>query len=91
MMTQSFIIPPFFIEVDGVFVQVIEVLKTSLVSGESYYHVVVSVNYKGIKSRRFTLDVRNEKELVNKLKVEIAKIKMIEYCYGLSEVRRLIS
>jgi len=82
---------PLTIEVDGFKVTLHEVLKSGLVSGEWWYHVVVSIDYKGIRSRRYTLDVRNTKELMNKLKIEITKLKVIEYSEGLSEVKRLIT
>jgi hypothetical protein len=91
MESASFQIPPFFIEVDEIPVTIIEVLKTTLISGETWYHVVVQINYKGIKSRRYTLDVKSEQDLINKLKIEITKIKVIEYTHGLPEVRRLIT
>jgi len=84
-------LPPFFLEVDGCKVQVLEVLKSQLVSGATWYHIAVIIDYKGIKSRRYTLNVRDTKDLLNKLKVEITKIKFIDYGYGLAEVRRLIS
>jgi len=91
MESSTFQIPPFFIEVDEIPVTIIEVLKTALISGETWYHVVVQINYKGIKSRRYTLDVKSEQDLINKLKIEITKLKIIEYTYGLPEVRRFIT
>lgn len=91
METSTFNIPPFSIEVDGFQVDVLEVLKTQLISGDTWYHVVVQINYKGIKSRRYTLDVKNEKDLLNKLKIEITKVKFIEYAYGINELKRLIT
>lgn len=84
-------LPPFSIEIDGVEVEVLEVLKTELVSGDTWYHVVVCINYDGIRSRRYSLDVRSMEELVNKLKVEITKIKFIDYAYGRLAVRRWIT
>jgi len=91
METNSFHIPPFVIEIDGVPVEIIEVLKSELVSGDTWYHIVVSINYNGIKSRRYSLDVKDIKDLTNKLKIEITKIKFIHYAYGIDEVKRLIS
>lgn len=84
-------IPPFSIEVDGHVFDVIEVLKTQLLNGETWYHVVVRLNYKGIKSRTYTLDVRSEQDLINKLKAEVTKVKFMEYAYGIDELRRLIT
>jgi len=78
-------------DVDGFKITLHEVLKTKLISGHEWYHAVVSIDYKGIRSRRYTLDVRDMKDLVKKLKVEITKLKVVEYAEGLSEVRRLIT
>jgi len=91
METATIQLPPFFLEVDGCHIKVLEVLKTELISGDTWFHVAVTIDYKGVKSRRCTLNVRNTQDLLNKLKVEITKIKFIDYGYGMDEVRRLIS
>jgi uncharacterized membrane protein YcfT len=83
-------VPPFFIEIDGYPVQVLEVIKSELISGDVWYHVVISIFYKEIKSKRYSLDVKDTKDLINKLKLEITKIKFTDYAYGLDEVKRLI-
>jgi len=90
MATETFRLPPFFIEVDGIPVEVLEVLKSELISGDTWYHVVVRIIYNGIKSRRYTLDVKDIKDLTNKLKIEITKIKFIDYAYGIDQVKELI-
>jgi hypothetical protein len=82
---------PIFLEVDGVPVMLIEVSKQEPLYGSPYYITSVKIIYKGIHSRTFPLFVRDTKELINKLKVEITKIKFIEYMYGLDEVKRVIS
>jgi len=91
METATLQLPPFFLEVDGVRVQVVEVHKRKLITGEVWYIVSVKVFYKGMTSRTYPLFVRDTKDLVNKLKVEITKLKFIDYGYGLEEVARLIS
>jgi len=82
---------PFFIEVDGVPVRIVEASRQQFVSGDVWYIVSVSIIYKNIRSRVFPLFVRNMQDLMNKLKVEITKVKFIEYAYGLEEVKRLIT
>jgi hypothetical protein len=82
---------PIFIEVDGVAVQLVEVSKHQLASGEAWYIVSARIMYKGMQSRVFPLFVKNTQDLMNKLKVEITKVKFIEYSYGMDEVRRLIA
>jgi len=65
--------------------------KRKLITGEVWYIVSVRVFYKEMTSRTYPLFVRDTKDLVNKLKVEITKLKFIDYGYGLEEVARLIS
>jgi len=91
METIKFQIPPFSIEVDGCLVDVLEVLKREIVTGDTLFFVVVQRRYKDVVSRRFTICVKSEKELINKLKIEITKIKFLEYAYGFEEVKRLIT
>jgi len=89
METATLQLPPFFLEIDGVPVQVVEVHKREPITGEVWYIVSVRIIYKGVSSRTYPLFVRNTKDLKNKLKVEITKLKFIEYAYGLDEVKRL--
>ncbi|RLI87532.1 MAG: hypothetical protein DRP01_01615 [Archaeoglobales archaeon] len=84
-------IPPFFLKIDGELVEVLEILKSRLITGEEWYHVVVSIHYRGMRGKPYSLSVRSLKELENKLKIEITKLKMIEFAYGIEEVRRLIT
>ena len=82
---------PIFLEVDGIPVMLVEVSKQTPAFGEPYYIASLKIFYKGIASRVFPLFVQDERDLVNKIKVEITKIKFIEHMYGLEEVRRLIT
>jgi len=91
METIKFQLTPFSLEVDGYLVDVLEVLERKLVTGDTWFFAVVQIHYKGITSRKYTLAVRSEKELINKLKIEITKIKYLELIYGLKEVERLIT
>lgn len=84
-------ITPFFMEIDGVTVEVLEASKTEFVWGETTYTVSVKIIYKGIHSKVFPLFVKNLNDLINKLKVEITKVKVLEYTYGLDEVKRVIT
>ena len=91
METIKFQLTPFSIEVDGYLVDVLEVLKRTRITGETWFFAVVRIRYKDILSRTFTIPVRSEKELINKLKIEITKIKFLEYAYGLEEVKKVIA
>jgi len=90
METTGIYITPFSIIVDGVPVRILEVLKTALDPENPQYHVTVQIDYHGTKSRIYTLDVRDTRDLVKKLKVEITKIKMLRYVYGEEEAKRVI-
>ena len=84
-------IPPFSVKVDDAVATVWEVIPITLPTGEKRYHVTLSIRYKGIESRRFFLDVRDTRDLVNKLKIELAKLKIIEYGYGGEALRRVMT
>jgi hypothetical protein len=87
MMNFSLQLTPFFVDVDGVTVQIIEASKTLF----NEYIVSVRIIYKGIYSRIFPIAVQSTDDLMNKLKVEISKIKFIDYTFGIEEVKRLIT
>ena len=78
-------------EIDGVTVEVLEVLKHQLISGDKYYTVALRIHYKNIISKIFHLTVKNIEELKNKLKIEITKIKFMEQSYGLKYVKGVIT
>jgi hypothetical protein len=82
---------PQLLEVDGVPVMLVEVSKQEPLYSQPYYIASIKLIYKGIHSKVFPLFVKNTNELMNKLKVEITKIKFIDYMYGLEEVRKLIT
>jgi len=91
METISIPIPPFSIKVDDAVATVWEVIPITFPTGEKYYHVTLTITYKGIKSKKFFLDVRNNKELINKLKIELTKLKFIEYAYGGEALRAVMT
>ena len=87
MMNFSLQLTPFFVDIDNVIVQIIEASKTPF----NEYIVSVRIIYKGIYSKIFPLAVQSTDDLMNKLKVEISKIKFIDYTFGIEEVKRLIT
>jgi len=70
------IVPPHRFTLDGTTVTIWEVIKLQLVSGDTMYHVLVELSYKGKRSQRFPLDARDWKDLLKKLLVEIPKFKL---------------
>jgi len=91
METSTFTITPSFFELEGATVKIIETSQQPLITGETWYIVTVQIIYKGITSRTFPIFAKNTKDLINKLKVEITKIKIIDYSYGTEELKRLIT
>jgi len=91
MSTPDLYLTPIFLEIDGVRVELLEVSRHEIFNGTVWYIASVKIYYKDIVSRSFPLYVKNTMDLINKLRVEITKIKFIDYTYGLNEVRRLIT
>jgi len=71
------IIPPVRFTLDDAIVTIYEVNKSKLINGEVWYHVNLDIQVDKYRSKRFTLDVRNVKELKRKLLVEISKFKLL--------------
>lgn len=71
------IIAPVSFKLDKAVITIYEVNKSTLVSGDVWYHVHLDIKIGKYRSRRFTLDVRDVNELKKKLLVEISKFKML--------------
>jgi len=84
-------LPPFYVEVDGARALILEVSRTEVVPGDVWYHASVQIEYKGMRSKTFTLDARDEEDLLTKLKVEVTKLKFMEYAYGTEFLRRVMA
>ena len=69
------IIPPVQFTVEGCKITIYEVLKSTLASGDSWYHVALDIEYRGKRSRRFSLDARSTQDFRKRLLVEISKFK----------------
>jgi len=69
-------IPPISFELDGCLVTIYEVTRVELINGEKWYLVHLDIEYRGRRTRRFTLTARNTDELKKKLLVEISKLKL---------------
>lgn len=82
---------PTYLEIDGIVVEVLEILHHKLSEDYHLYTVSARINYKGIKSKVFSIDCKDIKDLMNKLKIEITKIKFMELVLGLPELRRIIT
>lgn len=71
------IIPPLEVDVEGVKCTILEVTEHEWLDNKKHYIVSVFCRYKGYRSHVFQLDVTSNKELVQKLKVEAAKMRLL--------------
>jgi len=72
---RRFTIPPITISLDGAKATILEISKVALDEETKFYIVTCYVEYNNYKSKTFTLQVSNNKELIEKLRCEIAKMK----------------
>jgi len=84
------LLPPFCIEIDGTPIEILEIIKHQLITGETQYTVALRIRYKGITSKIFSITVKSIEELKNKLKIELTKIRFMELTYGLKYVESVI-
>ena len=69
------IVPPLVVEIDGAKVYILEITEHEWVDNKKHYLVSCFVEWNGYRSQTFVLDVTSNRELVAKLKSEIAKMK----------------
>jgi len=72
------IVPPLRTVVDGVVVDIIEVLKIS----DNDYNVLCIARYKDVSSSPFFINASNTEEFKAKLKVEVSKLKLFYFLGG---------
>ena len=84
-------LPPFYVEVEGARALILEVSRAEAVPGDVWYIVSTQLEYKGIRSKTFTLQARSEEDLLNKLKMEVTKLKFMELAYGTEFLRRVMT
>ncbi|RLE86017.1 MAG: hypothetical protein DRJ67_08145 [Thermoprotei archaeon] len=70
------IVPPISFKLDGVDVTIIGVVPYDTIDGIRRYIVSCQVEWRGWRSQVFQLDVGDNRELRNKLRVEIARMKI---------------
>lgn len=71
------IIPPMAVDIDGARVYILEVTENDWIDEEKHYLVTCFVEYKGYRSRVFTIDAKTNAELLAKLRTEVAKMKLL--------------
>ena len=65
------------IQIGNAQAHILEVSKRQLPNGEVFYFVSCYVTYKNYVSPVFTLRVKDEKQLLFQLRVEVAKMKKL--------------
>jgi len=70
------IVPPVELEIDGAKIYILEVTEREWIDKKKHYLVSCIIEYRNYRSQVFTLDVTSNKELMAKLKTEVAKIKL---------------
>jgi len=71
------IVPPAVVELDGAKVYIVETSKREWLDKRTHYLVSCFVEWRGKRSKVFNLDVTSNKELIEKLRAEIAKFKLM--------------
>ena len=84
-------IPPVAVTVDDAKVEIFEVLKFTFPDGSTRYHVTCRINWRGIKSRIFFVDVKDTKDLKRKLEIELSKMKMLYLIGGKKYVEEVVT
>lgn len=77
-LTVRVLVPPVEIDVDGCSARVLEALEYKTVFGETRYFVAVKVACSGKESPVFRVDAKDDRELIWKLKAEVATFKLRE-------------
>ena len=90
-MSTKISILPVSVEVDGAIVHILEVLKSRLPNGTIFYHAVCKAEWNGITTRNFVISFRTEEEFREKLRTEIAKLKLMDFLYGRDFVKKVVS
>jgi hypothetical protein len=75
-MSSRILITPIEIEVDGAKCTILEVTSREWIDKRVIFTVSVYCEYGGRRSQIFQLDVTSNDELINKLRVEVAKMKL---------------
>lgn len=73
---------PVSVEVDGATVHILEILKSRLPGNKTVYHAICKIDWNGITTRNFDITFSSEKEFKEKLRTEVAKLKLMNWLYG---------
>jgi len=71
------VIPPVAIDVEGAKVIILEVIRYTRFDGATRFLVSCQVECQGWLSPQFRLDVKDERDLINQLRVEVSKMQLL--------------
>jgi len=81
------LLTPFQIQIEDATITVWEVLKLP----PDRYTCTITITYHGIQSKRYPLIVKDQKDLQNKLKIELTKLKFIRLSLGEDALRQIMT
>jgi len=77
------LLTPFHIQIEDATITVWEIRKVP----PDQYNCTITITYKNITSKRYGLIVKSSKDLRNKLKIELTKLKFINLSLGEEALR----
>jgi len=89
--TVTVTILPVAVEVDGAVVHILEILRSRMPGGKTAYHAVCKIEWNGIISRNFTISFTSDEEFREKLRTEVAKLKLMTWLYGKNFIGKVVS
>ncbi|RLI86869.1 MAG: hypothetical protein DRP01_03245 [Archaeoglobales archaeon] len=82
---------PVSVEVDGAIVHILEILKSRMPGGKTVYHAICKIDFNGITTRNFDITFKTEEEFKEKLRTEVAKLKLMNWLYGKDFLAKVVS
>lgn len=82
---------PVSVEVDGARVTILEILPIELPNGEKRYVAICKAQWRDITTRNFPVFFATEQEFKEKIRTEVAKVKMTAVVHGIDFARRAFS
>lgn len=82
---------PVAVEVDGAVVYIVELLKSRMPDGNTWYHAICILEWNGIRTRSFVVSFRSEGELREKLRTEVARLKLMTFLLGPSLTSEVVT
>ena len=89
--TEQIILPPVRMKVDDADVDILEALRLDMINGDKLYYVTCRIRWRGIKTKKFFVICRDKNEFVEKIRIELSKLKTMYLTLGLKETVEIAS